>query len=98
MTTTTDNLDELIKVCERATQVWRLSGTRHIEAQAFDGSWRRICHQVSGPNPMKADANAQFIATFNPQRCLALLKELKRLQEMTKDFRDLFNLGDQPHE
>ena len=71
----TDNLDELIKVCERATAT---AFTAHVETLSPE--------------------YAEFSTIFMPQRCLALLKELKRLQGLTKDFRELFNLEDQPHE
>ena len=74
MTTTTDNLDELIKVCERAITAYK--GGRHDEK--------------------RSKAIFAFRDAFDdPQRCLALLKELKAsrqfLAPLTRD-------EDQPHE
>ena len=81
----TDNLDDLIKVCERATGgEWKrdmhghfvgvktIAGADVVGWNGFDSSDFTIVQQK---------ANAEYIATFNPQRCLALLKELKRLRE-----------------
>src|SRR5688572_17285224 len=40
---------------------WRVHGF-HIEARAFDGSWKYVSDRVRGGSPEAAEANARLIA------------------------------------
>jgi len=72
------DLDELIKVCERAKQ-----GEWQVGPNVEDLPYRyaNFVHvkNTAVARVLRAE-DANFIATCDPQRCLALLKELKRLQ------------------
>jgi hypothetical protein len=77
----TNDLDDLIKVCERATGGnWWASEALYIHSD-LPPTLPLIAsttHTIEGYAQQKA--NAEFIATFNPQRCLAMAKRIQELE------------------
>jgi hypothetical protein len=104
MTMTTEQLAALKGVAEKATPgPWKAQRNARLEiissVEPFEGcGWgQAVAHvyragKMNGtPYRMPAQANADFIATFDPATCLELLEEVERLTEHLANVEHDFN-------